>query len=104
MKEYLLQLLQACAEEKFGQDAIEWAIVMGHVPLTYQLAADVRAVMGEDGANYDRIIEAYRRATSEHGGALVSLYESSGLLEEILRPVSTTRATITLPARELQTP
>ena len=27
MKQYLLKLLQQCSEEKFGQDAIEWAVL-----------------------------------------------------------------------------
>ena len=56
MKNYLLNLLQQCSEEKFGQDAIEWAIVSGRVHLTYDLDRDLRAVM----SRYDEIIEAYR--------------------------------------------
>ena len=61
MKNYLLTVLEQCSSEKFGQDAIEWAIVSGHIKLTYQLDTDVRAIMGEGGGNYDRLIEAYRR-------------------------------------------
>ena len=38
--------------------------------------------------NYDRSIEAYQRQCREHGDALVEIYRTSGLLEEILRPVS----------------
>ena len=93
MKNYLLTVLEKCSDESFGQEAIEWAIVSGHVKLTYDLDADVRAIMGSvpDGqageTNYDRIIEAYRRTTAEHGEALVELYHASGLMEEILRPV-----------------
>ena len=93
MKNYLLTLLQHCSEEKFGQDAIEWAIVQGHVTLTYDLEKDVRQIMGNDpnggrdAVTYDRIIQAYRRAVSEHGEALVEIYRTSGLLEEILRPI-----------------
>ena len=87
MKNYFLTVLQRCSEEQFGQDAIEWAIVQGHVTLTYDLNTDIRAIMGENGVNYDQIIEAYRRATAEHGGALVELYHASGLMEEILRPI-----------------
>ncbi|MDE2102888.1 MAG: hypothetical protein KGL39_36930 [Patescibacteria group bacterium] len=87
MKNYLLTLLQHCSEEKFGQDAIEWAVFNGHVTLTYNLEADTKTVMGEGGANYDKIIEAYRRAEAEHGAALLDIYHASGLMEEILRPV-----------------
>ena len=58
MKNYLLRLLERCSEEKFGQDAIEWAIVTGLVRLTYDLDRDVRESM----SRYDEIIEAYRRS------------------------------------------
>ena len=44
--------------------------------------------VGPGETNYDRIIEAYRRQCQEHGDALVGLYHASGLMEEILRPVS----------------
>jgi hypothetical protein len=57
MKNYLLNLLQQCSEHKFGQDAIEWAIVSGLVSLTYDLDQDIHATM----SRYDEIIEAYRR-------------------------------------------
>lgn len=94
MKNYLLTVLQCCSEENFGQEAIEWAIVTGRVTLTYDLKTDIRAIMGPDASgagaietNYDRIIEAYRCEVREHGDALVEIYEASGLLEEILRPV-----------------
>jgi hypothetical protein len=86
-------LLQHCSEEKFGQDAIEWAIFYGHVKLTYDLETDVRTIMGfvpdglPDETNYDRILAAYRRQCQEYGEALVELYRASGLMEEILRPV-----------------
>jgi hypothetical protein len=61
MKNYLLQLLEQCSEEQFGQDAIEWAIVTGLVRLTYDLERDVRETM----SRYDEIIEAYRRALAQ---------------------------------------
>lgn len=61
MKNYLLNLLQQCSEEQFGQDAIEWAIVSGLVPLTYDLERDVRESM----SRYDEIIEAYRRSMAQ---------------------------------------
>lgn len=56
MKNYLLNLLQQCSEEQFGQDAIEWAITSGLVRLTYDLDCDIRETM----SRYDEIIEAYR--------------------------------------------
>jgi hypothetical protein len=37
---------------------------------------------------YDDIIAAYQRQCQEHGDALVGLYHASGLMEEILRPIS----------------
>ena len=58
MKNYLLTLLQQCSEEKFGQDAIEWAVLSGRVRLTYDLERDVRESM----SRYDEIIEGYRRS------------------------------------------
>ncbi len=61
IKNYLLKLLERCSEERFGQDAIEWAVVDGLVPLSYRLDWDVRVVM----SRYDEIIEAYRRARAE---------------------------------------
>jgi hypothetical protein len=56
MKNYLLNLLQQCSEEQFGQDAIEWAVVSGLVRLTYDLDRDIRETM----SRYDEIIEGYR--------------------------------------------
>jgi hypothetical protein len=61
MKNYLLNLLQQCSEEKFGQDAIEWAIVSGRVRLTYDLEHDIHETM----SRYDEIIEAYRRSPAQ---------------------------------------
>ena len=61
MKQYLLKVLHQCSEEKFGQDAIEWAIVSGFVRLTYNLDSDIREVM----SRYDLIIEAYRRSQAQ---------------------------------------
>ena len=58
IKNYLLNLLQQCSEEQFGQDAIEWAIESGMVRLTYDLDHDIRETM----SRYDEIIIAYRRA------------------------------------------
>jgi hypothetical protein len=61
MKNYLLRVLEQCSDEKFGQDAIEWAIVNGLVLLTYDLDRDVREIM----LRYDEIIEAYRRSLAQ---------------------------------------
>ena len=61
MKNYLLNLLQQCSEEQFGQDAIEWAVVSGLVRLTYDLDHDIRESM----SRYDEIIEAYRRSLAQ---------------------------------------
>lgn len=61
MKNYVLKVLEQCSEERFGQDAIEWAIVSGLLPLTYNLERDVRAAM----SRYDEIIEAYRRSLAQ---------------------------------------
>lgn len=61
MKNYLLRLLEQCSEEKFGQDAIEWAVGAGLVRLTYDMDYDVRESM----SRYDEIIDAYRRAQSK---------------------------------------
>jgi hypothetical protein len=61
MKNYLLNLLQQCSEEQFGQDAIEWAITSGLVKLTYDSERDIRESM----SRYDEIIEAYRRARGQ---------------------------------------
>ena len=61
MKNYLLRLLAQCSEERFGQHAIEWAIVTGLLRLTYDLDRDVRESM----SRYDEIIEAYRRSLAQ---------------------------------------
>ena len=82
-KNYLLNLLQHCSEENFGQQAIEWALVQNRIALTYQLEADVAAIM----ARYSEFIEAYQAQCREQGDALVQLYHAAGLMEEILRPV-----------------
>ena len=68
MKNYFLKVLQQCSEEKFGQDAVEWAIVSGLVRLSYDLEGDVREIM----SRYDEIIEGYRRslARATDGGSI----------------------------------
>lgn len=66
MKNYLLNLLQQCSEEQFGQDAIEWSITSGRVRLTYELDRDIREIM----PRYDEIIEAYRAALAREAKPL----------------------------------
>jgi hypothetical protein len=61
MKNYLLNLLQQCSEERFGQDAIEWAIASGLVRLTYDLDRDIHESM----SRYDEIIDGYRRSLAQ---------------------------------------
>ncbi len=107
---YLLNFLHHCSEEKCGQDAIEHALVMGALTLTYNLETDVHTVFDlrsnccdapeqPEGVcrhchqpaifdrNYDRFVDAWQQATRDHGEALADVYAASGILEEILRPV-----------------
>lgn len=44
MKNHLLTLLEQCSEEKFGQDAIEAALVSGALKLTYNLPTDLHTI------------------------------------------------------------
>ena len=87
MKNYLLQIQEACSEESYGQEAIEWAIISGWVTLTGDLDTDTKAVMGEGGVNYDAIITAYRNyqrnmEAHTHGMDM--------LMGAILQPIRTT--------------
>ena len=65
MKNYLLNLLTRCSDEQFGQDAVEWAVLSGHVQLSYHLDDDLRLIMGEPGlpetGQYNAICEGYHR-------------------------------------------
>jgi len=61
MKNYILNLLQQCSEEQFGQDAIEWALGVGLVRLAYDSDRDIREIM----SRYDEIIEGYRRSLAQ---------------------------------------
>ena len=65
MKNYLLTVLENCSEENFGQEAVEWAILSGHLPLTYDLQADLIRIMGPPGfpalGEYDALCAAYRQ-------------------------------------------
>ena len=64
MKRYLENLVCLCSEEKFGQDAVEWAILSGHIKLTYVMQDDLVLIMGQPGLPktglYDTIIEEYQ--------------------------------------------
>jgi hypothetical protein len=115
MKNYLLTVLQNCSEESFGQEAVEHAIVSGALKLTGHLPTDLHQIfdprsaccnappLGEThnhagfcrrcrdhttfSTRYDEFIVAYREHCRDHEAVLMQRYESSGLLEEIRRPV-----------------
>jgi hypothetical protein len=88
IKNYLLTLLEHCSDENFGQEAVEHAIVQGHVTLTYDLETDLRTIMGQPGRPetglYDQLCEQYRNVTREHTQTLVDIYETSDLMAEIM--------------------
>src|SRR5271156_2800299 len=88
MKDYLLKLLERCSDENFGQEAVEHAILNGQVQLTYDLERDLRLIMGEPGRPetglYDQIFATYLAVTQQHAETLLAVYESSGLMAEIL--------------------
>jgi len=90
MKRYLENLVCLCSDEKFGQDAIEWAILSGHVKLTYVLQDDLVLIMGAPGqpdtGRYSQIVEAFQGEVSkgeisENESLLVESY--APLVEEI---------------------
>jgi hypothetical protein len=56
LKNYLNELICACCDEQFGQNAIEHAILNGQVSLSCNLEKDTRAIM----EHYSEIIMAYR--------------------------------------------
>jgi hypothetical protein len=89
MKKYLLNLLALCSDEKFGQDAVEWAIMTGRVHLSYKLQEDLRLIMGEPGrpetGKYEVLCDAWRRTCRDHEAALLESYQP--LLEELNRSV-----------------
>ena len=47
MKNYLLTVMERCSDQEFGQLAVEWAIVCGHVKLTCDLDTDLRQIFAE---------------------------------------------------------
>jgi hypothetical protein len=86
IKNYYLTLLEHCSEERFGQEAVEWAILTGRIKPTCNLPDDLTAIFtADDGGNtpYDLAVEGYQRQCQEHGDALVQLYRATGLLEQV---------------------
>jgi hypothetical protein len=77
IKNYLNDIICACSEEQFGQDAVEYAVQMGLVELTGNKDDDVRIIMSQ----YDDICQAYRKEITSNEAALVESY--GPLLEEI---------------------
>jgi hypothetical protein len=65
LKNYLLDLICACSDHQYGQDAIEFAVSMGLVKISYNLEADVKTIMNQ----YDDIIEWYRREVAQNQAA-----------------------------------
>jgi hypothetical protein len=70
MKNYLLNVICACSDHQFGQDAVEFAIQMGLVKLTYNLDEDVKLIMSQ----YDDVIEWYRREVAQNEAVLSESY------------------------------
>jgi hypothetical protein len=64
MKRYLENIVCLCSPHKFGQDAVEWAILSGHVKLAFNQQEDLINIMGQPGKPetglYDTIIEEYQ--------------------------------------------
>jgi hypothetical protein len=69
-KHYLNNVICECSEESFGQDAIEWAIQMGHVKLTMDRETDFKSIT----AQYDDILDAYRVEVNRNEALLVESY------------------------------
>jgi hypothetical protein len=65
LKNYFLHVLETCAEDAFAQDAIEYALVCGLVPLTGDFQTDVAAVLCQREA----IALAYRRHLNQTVGS-----------------------------------
>jgi hypothetical protein len=66
MKKYVDNLICACSDRKFGQDAVEHAIIRGRFKPTYNLQEDLRAIMGDRSASktprlYDQFIEDFQQ-------------------------------------------
>ena len=83
MKRYLENIVCLCSPHKLGQDAVEWAILSGHVKLSFKLEDDLIKIMGQPGKPdtglYDKIIEEYQAQMragemSEHEALLLESY------------------------------
>jgi hypothetical protein len=89
MKKYVGNLICLCSDERLGQDAVEWAIVSGHITLTYNLSQDLRTIMGEPGkpetGKFPDLLEHYQRMVQQNNELLIESYQP--LLEELLRPI-----------------
>ena len=88
LKNYYLTILEHCSDEQFGQQAVEHALLNGDVKLTYDLEADLRYIMGEPGqpetGRYDELCATWRAHVRAHTETLTGLYETSGLMAEIM--------------------
>ncbi len=103
IKNYLLRLQELCSDQKFGQDAVEWAVLSGWFKPTYNLEADLCRIFSPqmtqtnaDSASapsaqsadlppetlYDQMCEAWRRRCRELEEQ--SWESMQPLLEEIL--------------------
>ncbi|HTB82244.1 MAG TPA: hypothetical protein VK742_01195 [Candidatus Sulfotelmatobacter sp.] len=47
MKNYMLNLLQQCSEENFGQEVVEHAVVSNLLKLTYNLETDLHTIFDQ---------------------------------------------------------
>jgi hypothetical protein len=79
MKNYLNNVICACSDEHFGQDAVEYAVQMGLVKLSGDLEADVKTIVSQ----YDDICAAYQAQLNRNQAELMTSYEP--LLAEIRR-------------------
>ena len=70
VKHYLNDLICACSDEQFGQDAVEYAVQMGRVKVTGDQAADTAAIM----SNYDAVVSAYQDEVHRNKAALIESY------------------------------
>jgi hypothetical protein len=79
VKHYLNNVVCACSDQQFGQDAVQYAIDMGLVTLTGDFDGDVRNIMSQ----YDDIVEAFQKDVARNEAALAESY--GPLLREIER-------------------
>jgi hypothetical protein len=77
-KNYLLNIICACSDQAFGQDAVEYATEMGWVTLTGNFEADVKMIMDQ----YDDLLDQYRAEVNRNEALLVDSYQP--LLDAIL--------------------